>query len=99
MGRIAVIGTLDSKGAEHQFIADGIAAKGHEPILIDVGGLNPPTVSPDVTREKVAAAGDLDLSAVLAQEDRGALVSAMSSAAACYIKGAYERREFDGIIS
>ena len=99
MGRIAVIGTLDSKGVEHQFIADGIAATGHQPILIDVGGLHPPCVSPDVSRETVAAAANVNLDAILAQKDRGALVSAMSSAAARYVKEAYGRGDFDGIIS
>ena len=99
MGRIAVIGTLDSKGLEHQFIADGIAAKGHQPVLIDVGGLHPPVVTPDVTREEVANAGGVDLAAVIALKDRGALVSAMAEAAASYVKQAHQQQAFDGIIS
>ena len=34
---IAVLGTLDSKGHEHAFVADCIRACGHTPVLIDVG--------------------------------------------------------------
>ena len=37
MSTIAVLGTLDTKGAEHAFVADRIKARGHEVVLIDVG--------------------------------------------------------------
>lgn len=99
MARIAVVGTLDTKGTEHQFVADLIAEKGHEPILVDVGGLGPATVSPDVSREVVAKSTGIDLATIVRQRDRGALVSAMSEAAAGYLSGAFERGEFDGLIS
>ena len=56
MATIAVLGTLDSKGEEHAFVAGLIAARGHRPLLIDVGTGGPATVVPDITREQVAAA-------------------------------------------
>ncbi len=34
--RIAVIGTLDTKGAEHAYVADCLREFGHEPLLIDL---------------------------------------------------------------
>ena len=55
MATIAVLGTLDSKGEEHAFVAGLIAARGHRPLLIDVGTGGPATVVPDVTREQVAS--------------------------------------------
>ena len=99
MSRIAVVGTLDTKGAEHQFVADLIAEKGHVPILVDVGGLSPATVNPDVPRDVVAKSTGIDIEAIVAQQDRGALVSAMSKAAAAYLVGAFNRGEVEGIIS
>ncbi|MDA7657436.1 Tm-1-like ATP-binding domain-containing protein [Verrucomicrobia bacterium] len=99
MSRIAVVGTLDTKGAEHQFVADLIAEKGHVPILVDVGGLSPATVNPDVPRDVVAKSTGIDIEAIVAQQDRGALVSAMSKAAAAYLVGAFNRGEIEGIIS
>ncbi|MFM7924665.1 MAG: Tm-1-like ATP-binding domain-containing protein, partial [Planctomycetaceae bacterium] len=76
MAKIAVLGTLDSKGAEHAFVAEQIRALGHIPVLIDAGTLSAPTVSPEITRESALAAAGLDLSVVLSQRDRGAAVSA-----------------------
>jgi uncharacterized protein (UPF0261 family) len=37
MAKIAVLGTLDTKGVEHGFVAEVIRARGHEAVLIDVG--------------------------------------------------------------
>ena len=65
MATIAVLGTLDSKGEEHAFVAGLIAARGHKPLLIDVGTGGPATVPPDITREQVAAAIGLDFAALV----------------------------------
>lgn len=54
---IAVLGTLDSKGHEHQFVADIIRKLGHTPLLIDVGSGDDPQVTPDITRFQVAEIG------------------------------------------
>src|SRR6266850_64358 len=56
MKTIAVLGTLDTKGHEHAFVASVIRAQGHKTLLIDVGGLGAPQVKPDIAREEVAAA-------------------------------------------
>jgi len=55
MSSIAVLGTLDTKGDEHAFVAQLIRQRGHTPLLIDVGTAEPPRVRPDLTREEVAA--------------------------------------------
>ena len=39
---IAVLGTLDSKGLEHAFVAKKIREQGHIPLLIDVGSYAEP---------------------------------------------------------
>ena len=99
MATIAVLGTLDSKGEEHAFVAALIAQHGHKPLLIDVGTGGPATVQPDITREQVAAAAGIDLAALMAKKDRGECVVAMTKAApACVAKLAAEGR-IDGIIS
>ena len=81
MATIAVLGTLDTKGREHAFVAERIRARGHEPLLIDVGTGAEPAVQPDITRSEVAAAAGLDLAAIVARGDRGECVSAMATAA------------------
>lgn len=99
MATIAVLGTLDSKGQEHAFVADLIRRRGHEALLIDVGSGEAPTVTPDISREEVAAAGGFELAALTARHDRGECVVAMSSAAPVLLAKLVADRRIDGVIS
>ncbi|MGA0029464.1 MAG: Tm-1-like ATP-binding domain-containing protein [Opitutales bacterium] len=99
MATIAVLGTLDSKGEEHAFVAALIARHGHQPLLIDVGTGGPATVQPDVTREQVAAAAGIDLAALMAKKDRGECVVAMTKAAPAFVAKLAAEGRIDGIIS
>ncbi len=78
MPTIAVIGTLDSKGPEHAFIAAQIRSHGIDTLLVDVGTGSEPQAKPDITREQVAAAAEIDLEAIRGRQDRGECVAAMS---------------------
>jgi uncharacterized protein (UPF0261 family) len=99
MATIAVLGTLDSKGEEHAFVADLIRARGHTALMIDVGSGGPPAVVPAITREEVAAAAGLDLAPLIAKQDRGACVVAMSQAAPVMLAKLAEEGKIDGVIS
>ena len=99
MATIAVLGTLDSKGEEHAFVAGLIAARGHKALLIDVGTGGPATVPPDITREQVAAAAGIDLAALLARKDRGECVVAMTKAAPALVAKLAAEGRIHGIIS
>ena len=96
---IAVLGTLDSKGEEHAFVANLIEKKGHRPLLIDVGTGEEPTIKPDITRGEVAAAGGIDLPALMGRKDRGECVTAMSEALPVFISSLAATGKIDGIIS
>jgi uncharacterized protein (UPF0261 family) len=99
MATIAVIGTLDSKGEEHAYVAELIRARGHKALLIDVGSGAAPTVAPDITREEVAAAAGLDLAALMTRKDRGECVVAMSAAAPFLLARLVEEQKIQGVIS
>ncbi len=99
MAVIAVLGTLDTKGHEYGFVAERIRWHGHEPLLIDVGTLGPPQVTPHITRQEVAAATDIDLEAILARADRGECVSAMVQAAPLLLARLHREDRFEGVIS
>ncbi|MGA0134531.1 MAG: Tm-1-like ATP-binding domain-containing protein [Opitutales bacterium] len=99
MATIAVLGTLDSKGEEHAFIAALINRLGHRPLLIDVGTGAPPSMKPDVTREEVAAAAGIDLAALIARQDRGECVVAMTKAAPVMLAKLAAEGRIQGVIS
>jgi uncharacterized protein (UPF0261 family) len=99
MATIAVLGTLDTKGREHAFVAARIRAHGHEAILIDVGTGAEPAVKPDIPRAEVAAAGGIDLAALIARGDRGECVSAMAKAAPRLLERLVAEGKIQGVIS
>lgn len=96
---IAVLGTLDSKGHEHLFVADLIEKKGHEVILIDLGTGGDPQIAPDITRFEVAESIGLDLQALIDKQDRGECVVAMSKAAPILVSELAREGKIDGVIS
>jgi uncharacterized protein (UPF0261 family) len=99
MKTIAVLGTLDSKGEEHAYVAGLIRARGHEALLVDVGSGGAPVITPDITREEVAAAAGLDLAPLMARRDRGECVVAMSKAAPVLLAKLAAEGRIDGVIS
>lgn len=99
MSTIAVLGTLDTKGLEHGFVADQIRGRGHQALLIDVGTGGPPVVAPDITRAEVAAAADIDLDGLMARRDRGEAVTAMSTAAPLVLARLVAEQRIQGVIS
>jgi uncharacterized protein (UPF0261 family) len=99
MKTIAVFGTLDTKGEEHAFVAAAVRAQGHATLLIDIGGLGAPQVAPDVTRETVATAAGIDLPALAAKKDRGAMIAALAQAAPTFLSRLAAAGKIHGAIS
>jgi uncharacterized protein (UPF0261 family) len=75
---IALIGTLDTKGAEIAYVRDRLDALGTRPVVIDSGILGEAEgIVADVPREAVARAGGHDLATIRAAGSRGAAVQLM----------------------
>jgi uncharacterized protein (UPF0261 family) len=99
MPTIAVLGTMDTKGEEHAFVAEYIRKRGHKALVIDVGILEAAKLKPDITREEVAAAADEDLAELVAKHDRGQAVKAMSVGAPIILSKLEREGKIDGVIS
>ena len=99
MGTIVVLGTFDTKGIEHRFLADRIRDLGHEPLLVDGGGFGASHIVADIPRERVAAEGGIDLADLQARGDRGAMVTAMAAAAATVVRRLHAEGRLAAIVS
>ena len=99
MATIAILGTMDTKGVEHGFIAQEILRRGHKVLVIDVGILSEPKLKPDVTREEILASAGIELTALLQKKDRGEAVAAMSKGAPIVLARLAAERKIDGVIS
>ena len=96
---IALVGALDTKGAEYGFVRDSIKARGHDVLLIDVGVLEPPVFVPNVNREAVAEAAGADMAGLVEERDRGRAVAAMSEGAAALLPRLYAEGKFDAVMA
>ncbi|MCE0523207.1 MAG: Tm-1-like ATP-binding domain-containing protein [Methylacidiphilales bacterium] len=77
---VYVIGTMDTKGRELDYVGEQVRVAGADAILVDVGTREPPQCPADVSRETVASFHPQGCDAVLSQTDRGRAVAAMSEA-------------------
>jgi uncharacterized protein (UPF0261 family) len=73
---VALIGTLDTKGAEFQFVRDLLRARNIPVVVIDTGVLGPPTFAPEIPRDEVYAAAGTSAEAIRQAGDRGQAVEA-----------------------
>jgi len=81
MRTVAVLGTFDTKGVEHAYVAERIRERGCGVVMIDVGGLGEPQCEADIDAEQVAGEAGLDLGGLRARADRGAMIEGMARAA------------------
>ncbi len=99
MPTIAILGTMDTKGVEHAYIAELIRARGHEVLVIDVGTREEPQLKPDVTRVEVAAAAGTDYAPMAARRDRGEAVATMTRGAPVVLAKLASSGRIQGVIS
>ena len=99
MPTIAILGTMDTKGEEHAFVAREIQKRGHQILVVDVGVLSEPKLKPDVSRDEVLTAAGIQLSQLLAKKDRGEAVAAMSKGAPIILSRLAAGKKIDGVIS
>ncbi|MEK9862432.1 MAG: Tm-1-like ATP-binding domain-containing protein [Verrucomicrobiota bacterium] len=99
MATIAIIGTFDTKGQEHQFLAEALKRLGKRTILIDVGTGKAPSIQPDITRHEVAQAAGLDLDTLMQQQDRGLCVEGMAGAIPILMKKLVNQGTVQGVIA
>jgi uncharacterized protein (UPF0261 family) len=96
---IALIGALDTKESELQFVKSEIEGRGHRVLLIDTGVVGPSNVKADVEREAVAAAGGGSLADLLKERDRGLAIGVMSRGAGVHAEKLYKSGAIDGVIA
>jgi len=82
---IVILGSLDTKGEEVDFLRQIIAAEGGLPFVVDTGVLNSPTTAADVTRNQVAEAAGSSIPELIQANDKANALVAMA-------EGAGERR-------
>ena len=97
MASVVVLGALDTKGREVEFLTQLIKARGHQTVTVDTGVLGTPRFAADISRQQVAEAGGYSLDELVRQADRGAAVTAVSKGAVRVVENLHAARRVDGI--
>ncbi len=83
---VLLAGSLDTKGAEMQFLRDRLRAAGLNVLVVDFGVLAPPLFQADVPREEIARAAGESLADLVRAADRGRAVAAMHKGLAAWVR-------------
>jgi uncharacterized protein (UPF0261 family) len=96
---IVLLGTLDTKGVEFQFIRTLLHEASLQTLSIDAGVLQPPTFTPEIDREQVFRAGGASLNAIVRAADRGQAIEVAARGAAKLVAELHTQGQVDGILS
>lgn len=99
MATIAVLGTFDTKGEEHLFVARLLREQRHQTLLIDVGAQGDLQPGADVNRREIAEAGGSSIREIQEKNDRGFAVETMSKGAPVIVSKLAEAGKIHGVIS
>ena len=98
MATVVLLGTLDTKGRELDYLRVRLREQDVEVVLVDAGVFEP-LAQADVTAEEVAAAAGADLAALREAGDRGAAVEAMCRGSAAVVGRLHEGGRLDGLLT
>ncbi len=98
---VALVGTLDTKGSEYQWMADRLAEHDVDVVVLDAGTHEPHGFdSPiDFPREALARAAGSDIDTLIAANDRGAAVTVMGEGAAAITQHLFEEGRLNGVLA
>jgi uncharacterized protein (UPF0261 family) len=95
---VVLVGALDTKGAEFQFVRELLQAQGLETILVDFGVLGDPPVTPDIGSDEVARAGGSSLAELRRQGDKTLAMRTMAAGLTRVVTELYEAGRLGGIL-
>jgi uncharacterized protein (UPF0261 family) len=97
--QIVIVAALDTKAEEAGLIRDHVAARGHTPVVVDVGVLGEPGIPAQVGRDDVAGAGGADLADLRRSQEKAAAMAAMTRGAAVVAGKLHAAGRLDGIVA
>jgi uncharacterized protein (UPF0261 family) len=95
---ILIIVTLDTKGAETEYLRGLIEDAGHTVLVMDTGILGPPPFQPDLSRGEVAQAAGTQLEELIRSKDKGRAIQAMAEGSKNLAQQLYREGKIGGII-
>jgi uncharacterized protein (UPF0261 family) len=95
---ILLIGTLDTKGQEFEFLKNRLTELGIGVIVMDGGVLGTPGFAADITRDSVAAEGGIELAELQKEKNRGKSMEIMENGARKITGKLFDNNRISGIM-
>jgi uncharacterized protein (UPF0261 family) len=99
MATVVLLGTLDTKGEEYDFLRRKVREEGVDVLLVDTGILGVPLADPDISRQEVAEAAGANAQELAESGDRGVAVEAMARGAAEIVKELHAQGRLDAVLA
>lgn len=96
---VAILGSLDTKGEECQFMRDTLLKQGIHSVIIDSGTLGRPLIAGNICREEVAAKAGVDLGDLVKTGDKGKIIQTMTLGLTACVLDLYKQDRIQGIIA
>jgi uncharacterized protein (UPF0261 family) len=94
---LLIIATLDTKGREAAYVKNCVQKLGIEPLLMDVGILGAPLVTPDISRAELSESAGYDLDRFIREKDRSGAVKVVQEGGAVIAKRLLKEGKLDGV--
>jgi len=96
---VAILGTLDTKGAEVDFLRQVVRAEGGAPLVVDTGVLGEPTVETDVTRHQVAETAESSIEELIRRGEKSHALVVMAEGASHVLQQLLQKGQLGGVLS
>jgi uncharacterized protein (UPF0261 family) len=97
-GNIAILATLDTKGAEAAFMKGLLETLGYAATIVDIGPMGPPAIRADLSNEEVARQSGWELSSLIPTGERDRIMEVMGKGAGKLLSRLFLEGRIDGVI-
>ena len=98
MAVVALIGTLDTKGAEYAWLAEQLDKHGVQALFVDVGSFSASPLA-NISSDDVIAAANSDAAALRERRDRGEMMQVMSVGVARIVRDMVSSGRIHGLLA
>lgn len=96
--RLLIVATLDTKGREAGFAAESARKLGFDPVLMDIGTLQPPLIPPAIDRYELGEAAGQDLRELAGRGDRSGAIRAVQDGGTIVAGRLAANKEIDAVL-
>ncbi len=97
--RVVILGSLDTKGLEVDFLSQAVRSEGGKPLVVDTGVLGEPTTAAHISRHEVAAAAGSSIPALIHQGDKTHALVTMAEGASVILRALLAEGQLGGVLS